>query len=706
MKIFGVSHTAIIAASFSTSLFLSVPGLARAEDAIRQDIIVTGEKTSGDFGEKSGIPIAKLPQSVQVLTSDDLTNRGVRSIGDALRAVPSASVGTSRVSAYQSFSLKIRGFLADQMRNGVRQRYYEDVDASALSNVDRIEVLKGPSSVLFGQSAVGGIVSIVTKRPQKEFGGSVSGTLGTDDRKSGSFDLTGPVADALYFRTTGEIERSGSFVDFQDEDRENLSLSLTYEASDQITAYFVAEWLERRSSRYPGLPVVGTVVSNGVADISNERFLSEPSFSNLESYAPLVQAWVDFKVNDSWTITPRLSYSGFDTNFQQIRVRAVDADGVTVNRNGRFGTEDDDYTIVQLDANGSFNLGGVRHKLLVGVEYDRERSTFNQFALTNAGAINALNPSYVFQSGVAPALDFAFYGKWDVDALAFYVQDQIDLTDRWNVILGARQSNFDFKSSFEDPSGVALDKSSTDGFVYQVGTTYRLDDRWSIFGGYNTGFDLESVAGSRSRTGEQFEPEESDQYEAGVRYAGDSLRGSLSIFQVRKTNALTADPVDPDFSIQTGEFRVRGVEIEGYWQATDALSVQAGYAFMDSKVTRSNNGDQGDDIADVPEHQANLFVSYAVPDTKLVVRGGVNYVGERRFSNGRVSVSPALLASDVRLPEYVTVDLGASYTLGKTRLDLSVTNLFDEEYYTREFNDFSVFPGDPLAVNFRVSQSF
>ena len=706
MKNFGVSHAAMIAAGISTALLFAVPGVAQAEDDLRQDIIVTGQKTTGEFGEKSGIPIAKMPQSVQVLTSDDLTDRGVRSIGDALRAVPSAGVGTSRVAAYQSFSLKMRGFMADQMRNGVRQRYYEDVDASALSNVDRIEVLKGPSAVLFGQSAVGGIVSIVTKRPQKEFGGSVSATIGTDDRKVASFDLTGPITDNLFFRTTGEIERSGTFIDYQDIDRENLSLSLTYEATDQVTAYLVTEWVERRSSRYPGLPVVGTLVPNGVGKISDKRFLSDPAFSNLEAYAPLVQAWVDFKLNESWTITPRVSYSGFDSNFQQIRVRDVQADGVTVNRNARFGKEDDDYTIVQLDANGSFNLGGMQHKLLAGVEYDAERSTFQQFALTNAGPINALNPSYIFQNGAAPALDFAYYGKWDVDALAFYVQDQIDLTDRWNVILGARQSNFDFKSSFEDPSGVARDKSSTDGFVYQIGTTFKLDDQWSVYGGYNTGFDLESVAGSRSRTGKQFEPEESDQYEAGIRYASDSLRGSVSLFQVRKTNVLTADPLDPDYSIQTGEYRVRGVEVEGAWQPIDGLTIQGGYAYMDSKITKSNNGDQGDDIADVPEHQANVFVSYAVPDTQLVVRGGVNYVGERRFSNGRVPVAPGLLASDVTLPDYVTVDLGATYSIDKTRMDLSVTNVFDEEYYTREFNDYSVFPGDPLAVNFRVSQSF
>src|SRR5690606_8951350 len=125
-------------------------------------------KFSGDFGAKSGIPIERVPQSVQIVTADDIIEQGARSIGDLLRGVPSANAGYSRVGAYQSFSLKVRGFLADQMRNGIRQRYYEDVDASALSNIERVEVLKGPSGVLYGQSAVGGIISIITKRPQEE----------------------------------------------------------------------------------------------------------------------------------------------------------------------------------------------------------------------------------------------------------------------------------------------------------------------------------------------------------------------------------------------------------------------------------------------------------------------------------------------------------------------------------------------------------
>mgnify|MGYP002654073394 FL=1 len=186
-------------------LLCSLHSPALAEENADETIIVTGART-GDFGVKSGIPLERVPQSVQLLDEQELIDRGVRSVGDALRAVPSANVGGSRVSRYQSFSLKIRGFLADQMRNGIRQRYFEDIDASALSNVERIEILKGPSAVLFGQSAVGGLISVITKQPTDSFQASGALTGGSYDQKMASIDIGGPVSQTLGIRLTGEIE--------------------------------------------------------------------------------------------------------------------------------------------------------------------------------------------------------------------------------------------------------------------------------------------------------------------------------------------------------------------------------------------------------------------------------------------------------------------------------------------------------------------
>jgi len=666
-----------------------------------EEILITGAKTTGgEFGEKSGIPIAKVPQSVQVLDANGIRVRGYTNVGDALRSVPSANVGSPRTSAYQSFDLKVRGFLADQMRNGVRQRYYEDVDASALSNVDRIEVLKGPSAVLFGQSAQGGVLSIVTKRPQREWDGSFSFVTGSYQRYAGSFDVTGPISEehGLYFRLTGELERAGTYVDFQDLDRENAALSLTWEASERATAYLVAEWVERRTLRNPGLPLVGTELPNGIRRIPRDTYLSEPSESPLKSSAPLVQAWVDVELNDAWTLTPRVSYNGFDTEFTQIRVRGIGVDNRTVTRNGRFGKEDDEYLIAQLDLQGDVEWFGTAHSLLAGIEYDRERGSFLQRSLDNIGPIDALQPVYQFGGAVGPAYSFAFDITYPIDGVALYVQDVVDVTERLSLVLGGRYSWFDSRLWERDASGVRVPgtrvATTVDDFSYQVGATFRLTDTWSLFGGYNTGFDVESTAAARSRTGAAFRPEMSDQGEVGIRYAGSTVTGSVSLFQVRRRDVLTADPIDDTYSVQQGEHRSRGIELEGTAELLDGLTLQGGYAYLDAEVTRSNDGDEGR-LEDTAEHQANASIRYELADLPLALWAGFNYVGDRPLVN-----------DGFLLGSYVVADIGASYTLGRVRLDLVVSNLADERYFVASGNVFAVYPGEPRQASFRVTYDF
>ncbi|WP_066549120.1 MULTISPECIES: TonB-dependent receptor [unclassified Sphingomonas] len=697
------------------ALAQGTPANAERSDTVTpSDIIVTGTKSNDPFGGKSGVPLDQVPQGVQVVDRDDILARDACSIGDALRGVPSANIGTPRTGAFQSFSIEVRGFLADQMRNGVRQRYYEDVDASNITNIERIEVLKGPSGVLFGQSALGGIISIITKQPEDTFSGYVSAVGGSYERAAASFDVTGPVSGTLSLRLNGEIERSGTYVDFQDIDRENLAFSARWTPAANVAAHLVTEWNERRTQRNPGLPIVGTVVDNGVASIPIGRFLGDPGRSGLFAASPLVQAWVDIGLADNWNVAPRVSYSRLRTGFTQLRVRDVAADGVTVNRNGRYGFEDDDYVIAQVDVNGVVTTGPVRHNLLLGVERSWERGTFLQEDIVDGDGnslvppINALNPAY----GITPVRPYAFGVDFEseIDGWALYLQDRIDLTDRWNVVAGVRWSDFDTESRFsandrvftpDEVSGTRFDTTT-----FQIGTTYRVGGGFSLFGGYATGFDIENVSATRDAAGNPLDPEESEQVEAGIRYAGAGFSASLSAFDIRRTNVATPDPVNDGFSIQTGEVRVRGIELEGTVEPVTGLTLQGGYAFLDSEVLASNNGDQGDDLADVARHQANFFSRWKTPVKGLELRGGGNYVGPRRFSNVRVPIFSGLLASEVRLPDYVTVDLGAAYSRGKTRFDMSLTNLFDARYFAREFNEFSVLPGEPFQASLRVTQAF
>jgi TonB-dependent siderophore receptor len=669
-------------------------------------LVVTGTKTGGgEFGSKSGIALAEMPQSVQVVRGVDAASH---SVADVLRAVPSANVGNPRTAPYQSSSLRIRGFLADQLRNGVRQRYYEDVDASALSNVERIEVLKGPSAVLFGQSGQGGIVSLVTKRPQREFASSASGELGSYGGRLARFDLTGTVLaePGLFFRATGELERSGTFVDDQDLDRENFALSLTAEFSPEVTGYLVGEWIARRTQYNPGLPLVGTVLPYRGGDLPIGRFLSEPDLSHLDASAPLLQGWLDLELAPAWRLKPRVSYSGFRTDFVQIGVGGLLEDGIRVNRAGRSGEQDDTYWIGQLDLEGELGAFGVSHRLLGGIEYSRERGAFLQRRLTNVGPIDPRRPEYQFRR-TAPQFEFDFDRHYATDGAAAYAQDLLQLGDSWNLVLGARYSWFRSRTTgterpadpppLNPPSSGAW--SRVGGLAVQVGSSYQLGAGWSVYGGFNTGFDVENTASALSASGAPLEPERSDQFEAGVRFAGERISASLAAFQIRRLNLRTADPDHPEFSVQKGKVRARGVELEGSAELGGGLQLQAGYAWIHSRIVRSDQDDEGSELVDTPRHQANLTLRWAVPGTPLELWGSGNHVGTRWLPAPR-------LADRVRLPSYAIVDIGASYVFGRTQIDLVLQNLRDRRYFTASRSRFAVFPGEPRRALVRVTQRF
>jgi len=590
------------------------------------------------------------------------------------------------------------------MRNGIRQRYYEDVDASALSNVEKIEVLKGPSAVLYGQSAVGGIVSIITKKPTDSFAASGAVTLGTFNQKAATLDVSGPVSDTLSIRITGEIERSGTFVDFQDIDRENLAVTFNWRPSDKVSANLVAEYVERRTLSNPGLPVVGTVVSNGVARISRKKFLAEPEFASLKADSPLLQAWVDFDLGSGWAITPRLQYSELNTPFTQIRVLGVDAaDPTLVRRNGRIGYENDSYTIGQIDLTGTVRTGSLTHKFLLGYEYDRERSIFIQSNFVSVPLINGLNPTYL-SIAQRPALTFGFNFAGNTDGHALYFPDYVERGKLLGLVLGIWHSRLKTKGFLStDPRtfGVA-DVESPELTSVQDGATYQLDGGFSIFGGYNTGFDVEnSFGGAPTVDGNRLQPETSEQFEAGLRYSSDKAQFTLSTFQIRRRDVAGDDPDNPGFSKNIGSFRVRGLELEGNVELLDGLSLSAGYAYLAGKITASATPTEiGGRIADLARHSGNVRMTYAIPGTPFDVRGGLAYQGKRAIA----STSPILL------DDIVLVDLGIGAKFGRFRLDLVANNIFDVIYYTvagaHQGNRNSVYPGDPRTVSLRIGVGF
>jgi iron complex outermembrane receptor protein len=226
-----------------------------------------------------------------------------------------------------------------------------------------------------------------------------------------------------------------------------------------------------------------------------------------------------------------------------------------------------------------------------------------------------------------------------------------------------------------------------------LGATYRLDDRLTLFGGYNTGFDVENSAGSFTAQGDPLKPETSNQFEAGLRFGTPKAQASLSVFQIQRTNAITPDLENDGFSLQIGKLRVRGVELEGTFQPIDGLTLSAGYAYLASRIVRSNEGDEGGRLGDTPRSQANARISYTLPNIPLTFRIAGNYVGKRLLTN----------ASRISLEDYFVLDAGLGLALGKFTFDATLSNAFDKHYVTASGNANSVLPGDPLQFSLRVS---
>jgi iron complex outermembrane receptor protein len=677
--------------------------------------VVVNDATRSVFGDKSDIPLEQFPQSIQVITQKDILDMNAISLGDILTAVPSATAGPSRESTYQGFAFRIRGFTAYPTYNGVYQRYFFNVDPSALVNIEDVQVVKGPSDVLLGQGEVGGAMNITTKRPQREYAGTVSVIGGSYDQASGSFDVTGPIrpVQGLYFRATGEVERSGSFVKYLPINRENGNFSADWEPSGKVGVHFVGEWQERDTYRNPGLPVIGTVISNGIAQIPTSTYLGDPAMngdpghSNFTATGMLLQAWVPIQLNSNWTFTPRVSYSTFTGLYSEINLAAVQADLVTVSRTGRYDEERHHYPIEQADLVGTVNTFKMKHHVLVGTQNNLYRVSYFQQNMPSVPSINALNPVYGNVADGPYPLNQVVLNNYD--SWAIYGQDRIDITDRWNVIAGIR-GDFYFAHHSLAPNyttAATVLNTTFNHATFQLGSTYKLNHGWSLFGGYATGFNIESTVNSLTYSGVPLAPEDSWQGEGGVRFIQGPLNLTASLFQINKTNAVTADPVHTGYSINDGDVRVRGIELEGKLRLGKGFSVEPGYAYLDGQIIKSNSGNLGFQVADTPKHKGDVFLRYAAAKFPLQIQAGFNYVGNRAFlDTANVTEGPGVLGNNVRLPEYTNVNLGAAYTFGRLRIDVDVRNIVNTVYFQKDFGSYDVIPGAPREASARTTYRF
>ncbi|WP_454674033.1 TonB-dependent siderophore receptor [Achromobacter pestifer] len=647
--------------------------------------------TQSRSGSKTDMPILKIPQTINVITADQMRDQGAQSVSQALRYTPGVLAETYGASSQFDLYTQVRGFRPAFFLDGTRLPLGSVTTGWASAVVEpygleRIEVLKGPASALYGQSGPGGLINMVSKRPTAETLREVELQTGSFDRRQLAIDLGGPIDQdgKFLYRLTGMVREAGTQVDYIGNNRAYIAPALTWKLTPDTTLTLLTsyqnEWGGKTGFNY--LPTSGTLTSNPNGRIPMHRYLGEPDFDRMSRSQSSVGYAFEHRFSDALTFRQNLRYNESSVDLRALnRIGELLPDNQTLNR-AALGI-DTGVHVLTLDnqLESRFQTGELSHDVVAGFDYRKESSHYI-VGRSTAPPINVYHPVYGYNIATPPYDNFVSqFG--DDRQLGLYAQDTISWGG-WNLMVSGRH---DWADSTVDNRRTGISTTQRDeASTGRVGLNYVFDNGIAPYVSYSTSFE---PAGGSDFSGTPFKPTKGEQYEAGIKFqppGTDSLL-TASVFQIRQRNVLTPDP-DPQrgalgFSVQTGEVRVRGLELEARTALSRAWTVLASYTYLDDEVTQSNRaGEVGNRLTGTPSHQASLWTDYTLQEGLLEGLGlgaGVRYVGST-FDTSNLT----------KTPDYTLVDLNLHYDLGRThpsmrgaRVSLGVTNLTDKYYLTQ-----------------------
>lgn len=679
------------------------PGRTPAQEATLDPITVEGAAESAygpvegyragrsSTATKTDAPIIDTPASVQVIPREVIEDQGAESLSDAVRNV--SGVRNAGTFGNRSDGLSIRGFSGTRLaKDGfLAPASFGDIGFLDLANVERVEVLKGPASVLYGQGEPGGLINVVTKKPRPESLHSLEGAAGSYGFLRAQADLNEPVDEdeTLLFRLNAAYQEADSFRDFFiDSDRSQFAPSLRWLASQDTTLDLQLEYYDQTQQFDRGLVAIGDR-----ADVlPRDRFLGE-RFSQYEADELRFNAVVDHRFDETWSWRSAFRTSRSDGDRFSADPRGLQADGRTLNRRVADLQQEMDNYAAQTSLVGSFDGGAVEHEVLVGLDINATRfeSDFRQAPLD---PIDVFNPVYGAQPGA-----FSEVSTQDrrIDFYGLYLQDLISFGEHWKLLLGGRYDHADTEYELDGELITdALDKELSP----RAGVVYKPVQDLSLYASYTESF--QPFVFSVSADGSPFDPELGEQIEAGVKrdWLDRRLSTTLAVFELTRQNLLTADPDDPGFSIQTGEQRSRGVELDISGEILPGWKVIGSLAWLDAEITEDNTLEVGNELQNAPEWSGSLWSSYMLQGgslSGLEIGGGIFAVGRREGD----------LDNSFQAPGYTRVDAFAGYRISRNlRVSLNVKNLFDKEYIEAPIGRTQVYPGEPRSIFARLSASF
>jgi iron complex outermembrane receptor protein len=615
------------------------------------------------LGSKTDTPLLELPQSVSVVTRDELDARGVQSVTEALRYVPGVAIETYGPDSKGYDWMMIRGFngqATSDYRDGLRQAGYSySLFRTEPYGMERIDILRGPASALYGQSETGGIIDRTTKRPTGERLREVQLRAGTHSLRQASIDLGDAFgADGSHAWRLVGLLRDGDNVFGDRDDRVYLAPSLALRLGRDTRLTLMAEYLRDRAGlannwswTYPGPRP--THVS-----------YSQKSFDRFDHNQASLGYQLEHRLAEHWTFRQNARAGIVDVpQFNKTMLNGLQADGHTVNRYGFRREEMLRQYALDNQLSGRVRQGDVEHQLLLGMDLAR----LNADARRWIGALPALDLN-------APRYDLAFAqpstlqmdNHVEQQQAGLYAQDQIRFGSHWIATLGGR---FDqARTTVNSRTGAAPQVQTDHAFTGRAALTYSRAG-WAPYVSYATSF--LPLVGTNTSTGRAFDPTEGEQFEVGVKYQpdADSLF-TAALFDLRKTNGATTDPLT-GFTRQIGETRSRGLELEAKTAVRKGWNLAANYTYHQVEVTRSDTAAEvGKWPALVPRHIASAWTDYRFGDTGLGMSLGLRYVG-KTYGDA---------ANTVAVGGRTLVDAAIHYEVERWRFALNINNLLDKEY--------------------------
>ncbi|CAI8886697.1 iron complex outermembrane recepter protein [Pseudomonas sp. IT-P100] len=658
---------------------------------------------------RSSALLQEIPQTVNVIPAQVIRDQAPRNLDDALANVSGITQGNTLGSTQDS--VMTRGF-GDNRNGSIMRDGMPVIQGRGLNaTVDRVEVLKGPASLLYGIQDPGGVVNMVSKKPELEQYNALTlrgSTYGDGKNGSGGgLDSTGALGESgLAYRMVLDHEDEDYWRNFGTH-RETLvapSLAWFGESTKLLFAYEHREFLTPFDR--------GTLIDprdNHPLDISRNRRLDEP-FNNMEGRSDLYHFEADHELNDNWKAHFGYSWNRETYDASQVRVTAINTAKGTLTRS-MDGTQNaistDRFTTASLE--GKVNVLGMQHDLVFGVD-DEYRKIYRedlirQKSLTTFSYLNPVYGREVAGTTVSPA-DSAQTDRLRSDSL--FLQDSIHLTDQWILVAGGRFQEYDQYAGKGVPFKANTD-SNGQKWVPRAGLVYRYTDALSFYGSYTESFKPNStiapLSGSSTVLDGSVAPEEAKSWEVGAKLdIPGRVTGNVALFDIKKRNVLVANSEGPvTIYSAAGEVRSRGLEVDLTGQLSDRWSMIGSYAYTDAEVTEDPDY-KGKKLQNVARNTGSLSAVYdfgtIVGGDQLRVGAGARYVGERAGN----------AVNDFDLPSYTVADAFATYDTKvegqKVKFQLNVKNLFDRTYYTSAASRFFVSMGDARQISLSSTLEF